>query len=74
MKGAANPARLPTELMKAMPPAAAVPVRKEAGIDQNTGKAARMPMVAKLNATMANTGCSINTPVATSPTPAISVA
>ena len=44
MKGVAKPARLPTELMKAMPPAAAVPVKKPAGIAQNTGNAPNTPM------------------------------
>ena len=56
MKGVAKPARLPTELMKAMPPAAAVPVKKPAGIAQNTGNAPSTPMADTLSAAIASTG------------------
>jgi len=48
--------RLPTELMKAMPPAAATPLRKVEGTVQNTGKTARMPRVATESAGIAIAG------------------
>ena len=37
--GAANPPRLPSELIRPIPPAAAAPVRKRVGSAQNTGSA-----------------------------------
>ena len=41
--GPAKPARLPIELIRAMPPAAAAPERKAAGNVQNTGRQPKMP-------------------------------
>src|SRR2546427_3936317 len=60
------------ELISAMPPAAAVPARKAAGIDQNTGKAARMPMEASVSAHRASTALCRNRPVRIRPAAAIS--
>ena len=50
--GPAKPARLPIELMMAMPPAAAAPDRKAVGSVQNTGRTPKMPNPATLNATI----------------------
>ena len=66
MKGVAKPARLPTELMKAMPPAA-VPVKKPAGIAQNTGNAPNTPIADTLSAAMASTGLPMQAAVSASP-------
>src|SRR4030088_1301775 len=43
---AKNPPRLPTELINAKPAAAAAPLRKVEGSDQNTGWAEKMPAAA----------------------------
>ena len=42
--GAAKPPRLPSELIKPMPPAAAAPVRNLGGRAQKTGRAAKIPI------------------------------
>src|SRR5450830_283896 len=74
MYGATKPARLTIELISAMPPAAAVLARKAAGIDQNTGKAARMPIAASVSAHSAMTALPSVRPVRIRPTLAMSVA
>ena len=56
MYGAANPDRLPTELMRAMPLAAATPDRNVVGSAQKHGRKAMIPMAQMLTATMAATG------------------
>ncbi|MNR08082.1 hypothetical protein D3C85_1242210 [compost metagenome] len=62
------------QLISAMPPAAAVPARNAPGIDQNTGKAARMPMAAMVRETSASTALPMNRPVQINPRPASSAA
>src|ERR1700682_416961 len=46
IEGPMNPPRVPMELMKASPPAAAIPVRKRVGIVQNMARADVMPLKA----------------------------
>ncbi|MPN22739.1 hypothetical protein SDC9_170122 [bioreactor metagenome] len=58
--------------MRAMPPAAAVPARKAEGMDQNTGKAARMPTEASVSAHRASRALCRNMPVRIRPAAAIS--
>src|SRR5450756_2051462 len=74
MKGAAKPARLPIELISAIPPAAAVPVRKTEDSDQKTGKAARMPVAPRLRANRASGALPSDSPVRARPTPPSRVA
>src|SRR4051794_5347434 len=46
--GPTNPPIVPTELMNASPPAAAIPVRKRGGIVQKMPRAALMPLSASV--------------------------
>src|SRR5262249_20839358 len=48
MDGPKKPARLPSELIHAIPAAAAVPASSAVGIGQKRGKVARIPTVATL--------------------------
>src|SRR5262245_395352 len=54
--GPAIPPTLPIELMSAIPPAAAVPVRSAVGSVQNAGSAAKVPTEPNVKATIAMTG------------------
>src|SRR5262245_63926942 len=56
--GPAKPARLPIELISAMPPAAAAPERKAAGNVQNTGRQPKIPKPATDNAAIFIVGSS----------------
>lgn len=56
MYGAANPLTLPSELISAMPPAAAAPVRKLLGNAQKVGSAAQTPIAQRVTATIAVSG------------------
>jgi hypothetical protein len=53
---AAEPARLPIELISAMAPAAAVPESQAVGKVQNTAKMQKMPIAANVSATMVAVG------------------
>src|SRR3954452_4197097 len=57
-KGPANPARLPIELITAIPAAAAAPERNAVGSVQNTGKQAKMPKPARQSDIIFNVGSS----------------
>ena len=66
--GEANPPRLPSELISAMPDAAAAPARAAAGSSQNGEIAAKMPIAATQIAINARTGLDwIRNPEATIP-------
>jgi hypothetical protein len=54
--GPAKPPRLPIEFIKAMPPAAAEPVRKPVGRVQKVGIDAKFPIVHMMTATAARRG------------------
>src|SRR3954449_3214145 len=54
--GPPKPARLPIELISAMPPAAAVPDSHAVGSVQNTAKVQKMPMAATVSTTMVKEG------------------
>ena len=56
MYGATKPARLPSELIYAIPAAAAVPVRKTLGSGQKTGSAPKMPIAQSVTATITANG------------------
>src|SRR5208282_1420238 len=51
--GLTNPARLPVQLISAMPAAAADPPRKEVGSDQNIGSAVTIPTTAMIRPAIA---------------------
>src|SRR5690606_8579808 len=65
----AKPARLPTEVIKAMPAAAANPPRKAVGSVQNNGNVLMMPIVAKQNAAIARISLLEASTLPTSPAP-----
>ena len=54
--GLTKPAKLPRELMMAIPAAAAAPPRNAVGRGQNSGSELRMPAVARVSAAMPMTG------------------
>src|SRR5260370_34908464 len=54
--GPPNPARLPIELISAIPPAAAVPDSHAVGSVQNTAKVQKIPMEATVSTTMVMAG------------------
>src|SRR6266436_6040601 len=56
IEGPTKPARLPVELIKAMPPAAAAPSRKAGGIDQKGPAVLDRPAAAIAIVTMASAG------------------
>ena len=56
MNGAAKPALLPRELMRAIPAAAPTPDKKVVGRYQNTGKAQKTPMAVKVTANITANG------------------
>src|ERR1700683_4321748 len=61
---------LPTELMKAIPPAAAAEPRKAVGRFQNTGSEPEIPKLANEKAAMASHGLMLrNIPASTQPAP-----
>src|SRR6202000_2259503 len=66
--GPKNPARLPSELTAAMPPAAAAPDRNAAGSVQITGRQPKMPKPAIDNAIIFSTG--LSSPAPAEPPPA----
>jgi hypothetical protein len=67
MNGATHPEKLPTELMSAIPPAAALPASSIGGNCQKGAPAARGPSVPIINAANAITGRFANTPIETRP-------
>ncbi len=71
--GPTKPARLPIELMMAIPPAAAAPDRKAVGNVQNTGREPKMPNPATLNATIFAVG-SLRKAATVSPAAAMKIA
>ena len=62
-----KPARLPSELMSAMPAAAPVPARKAVGKLQNSGSVVRMPIVPSVSAAIASVVLVCQTAESTSP-------
>ncbi|WP_216856452.1 hypothetical protein, partial [Acidisphaera sp. S103] len=69
------PPQLPTEMIMAMPAAAARPVRKDGGIAQNVPKKQKIPVTPMVNATRDNeaeakAALAANPAAATSPAPA----
>src|SRR6476659_4187905 len=73
--GEANPPRLPSELISAMPDAAAAPANAAAGSSQNGEIAAKMPIAPTQIAVKASTGLDwIRKPDATKPMAPSSIA
>ena len=68
MKGLTKPARLPTELINAMPAAAAAPLKKAGGRHQNCARPVMMPIVAIVSVTIAQNGVCGTRVLAMSPT------
>ena len=66
MKGRGEPARLPTELMKAMPPA--TPCRQSPPESPRTRETRLTPIADTLSAAMASTGLPMQAAVASPPT------
>ena len=54
--GPTNPPRFPSELINAIAPAAAVPLKNAVGSDQKTGSALKMPAAATERAIKPRTG------------------